>query len=113
MAHTDLPRNGFSGVFRTVPGSGYLDGIGDLSVFTSGTSFHRPIFPAATLNPGFPAPASHDIDAVPCAISGPVHVVGVTGSERTARVERGRVDRERILSPAGRGTWRRAAGWFW
>ena len=48
MVHADLPRNDFSELFRTVQGSGRLDGIGDLSVFASGTSFHRPRFPPAT-----------------------------------------------------------------
>ena len=102
MVHADLPRNGFSGVFRTVQGSGHLDGIGDLSVFASGTSFHRPVFLPATRTPGFPAPASHDTDAVPCAISGHIHMVGATGSERAAWVEQGRVDRERILTSRAR-----------
>ncbi len=85
MVHTDLPRHGFSELFRTVLGSGHLDGIGDLSVFASGTSFHRTIFPPATLNLGFSAMASHDTDAVPCATSDHVHMVGATGSERAAR----------------------------
>ena len=56
------------------------------------------MFPPATLNPGLPATALHDIDAVPCAISDYVHMVGATGSERAARVEQGRVDREGILT---------------
>ncbi len=102
MVHTDLPRNDFSELFRTVQGSGRLDGIGDLSVFASGTSFHRPIFPPATLNFGFPATASYDSDTVPCAISDHVHMVGATGSERAAWVEQERVDRERILTSRAR-----------
>ena len=102
MVYTDLPRNDFSELFRTVQESGHLDGIGDLSVFASGTSFHRPIFPPATLNLGFSATASHYTDAVPCTISDHVHMVGATGSERAAWVEQGRVDWERILTSRAR-----------
>ncbi|MCY4589495.1 MAG: SAM-dependent methyltransferase [Alphaproteobacteria bacterium] len=102
MVYTDLPRNDFSELFRTVLGSGHLDGIGDLSVFASGTSFHRPIFPPSTLNLGFSATASHYTDAVPCAISGHVHMVGATDSERAAWVEQGRLDWERILTSRAR-----------
>ena len=102
MVHTGLPRNGFSGVFRTAQGSGHLDGTGDLSVFASGTSFHRPIFPPVTLAPRLPGPASHDTDAAPCAISDHVHMVGATGSERAAWAAQGRVDRERILTSRAR-----------
>lgn len=97
LVYTDLPRNDFSAMFRTVHGSGRLAAVADLSIFASATSFHRPIFPRGTLDLGFSATASHYIDTVPCAISGHVHMVGAAGAERAAYVAQGQADWERML----------------
>lgn len=101
MVYTDLPRNDFGQVFRNVHGladlTGYANDIEDLYVFASGTSFHKPIFPAGTLNLGFSATASHYISEKPGVISNHVHMVGAEGAERAAYVEQGRADWERML----------------
>jgi hypothetical protein len=101
MVYTDLPRNDFSQVFRNIHGhtdvATYVNDVDNLYVFASATSFHRPIFPPATLNLGFSATASHYISEVPGTISNHVHMVGATGAERAAFVEQGRRDWERML----------------
>ncbi|MDA0342327.1 MAG: SAM-dependent methyltransferase [Proteobacteria bacterium] len=101
MVYTDLPRNDFSQVFQNIHGQTdietYIDEIDDLSVFASATSFHKPIFPAGTLNLGFSATASHYISEKPGVISNHVHMVGAEGAERAAYVEQGRIDWERML----------------
>jgi len=101
MVYTDLPRNDFSQVFQNIHGQTdietYIDEIDDLYVFASATSFHKPIFPAGTLNLGFSATASHYISEKPGVISDHVHMVGASGAEREAYVEQGRLDWERML----------------
>jgi hypothetical protein len=101
IVYTDLPRNDFSQVFRTIHGQtdiqSYYPEIDDLYVFASGTSFHQPIFPAASLHLGFSATASHYIATNPCNISNHVHMVGALGAERQAYAEQGRRDWERML----------------
>jgi hypothetical protein len=101
MVYTDLPRNDFSQVFQNIHGQTdietYIDEIDDLSVFASATSFHKPIFPAGSLNLGFSATASHYISEKPGVISNHVHMVGAEGAERAAYVEQGRIDWERML----------------
>ena len=113
MIYTDLPRNDFSQLFRNVLGlsdsDSYFDEIGDLHVFASGTSFHRPIVPPRTLHLGFSATASHYLSEKPARIENHVHMVGASGAERTAYAEQGRRDweamllhRARELAPGGR-----------
>ena len=113
MVYTDLPRNDFSQVFQNIHGQTdiqtYIDEIDDLYVFTSATSFHKPIFPAGSLDLGFSATASHYISEKPGVISNHVHMVGAEGAERDAFIEQGRVDwesmllnRARELAPGGR-----------
>ena len=101
MVYTDLPRNDFSQVFQNIHGQTdietYIDAIDNLFVFASATSFHKPIFPAGTLNLGFSATASHYISEQPGVISNHVHMVGAAGAERDAYVEQGRLDWERML----------------
>ena len=113
MVYTDLPRNDFSQVFRTVLGlSGtptYINEINDLFVLAAGTSFHRPILPPGTLHLGFSATASHYLSEKPTRIENHVHMVGATSAERAAYAEQGRRDwetmllhRARELAPGGR-----------
>lgn len=101
MVYTDLPRNDFGQVFRNVHGlsdvKGYGDKIDNLYVYASGTSFHKPMFPAGTLNLGFSATASHYISEKPGVITNHVHMVGAEGAERAAYAEQGRIDWERML----------------
>jgi hypothetical protein len=101
MVYTDLPRNDFSQVFQNIHGQteieSYIEEIENLFVFASATSFHKPIFPAGTLNLGFSATASHYISEKPGVISNHVHMVGAEGAEREAYVEQGRLDWERML----------------
>lgn len=101
MVYTDLPRNDFAQVFRIIHGQtdieSYLPEIENLYVFASGTSFHEPIFPPASLHLAFSATASHYIAKVPCNIPDHVHMVGATGAVRAAYEEQGRLDWERLL----------------
>lgn len=102
MVYTDLPRNDFSQVFCNVHGlsdaKSYIDDFENLFVMASGTSFHKRIFPAGTLNLGFSATASHYISDRPCNITNHVHMVGADGAERAAYTEQGRKDWESMLS---------------
>ena len=79
MVYTDLPKNDFSQVFQNVHGQTdvetYIDDLENIFVFSSATSFHKPIFPAGTLNLGFSATASHYISEKPGVISNHVHMV--------------------------------------
>ncbi|MEZ5649851.1 MAG: hypothetical protein R3E87_04815 [Burkholderiaceae bacterium] len=113
MVYTDLPRNDFSQVFQLVHGltdtPSYLPEIDGVYVFTSGTSFHQPIFPPQSLHLGFSATASHYISEIPCDISDHVHMVGASGLEREAFTVQGARDwanmlalRARELVPGGR-----------
>ncbi|MBT4352999.1 MAG: SAM-dependent methyltransferase [Rhodospirillaceae bacterium] len=101
MVYTDLPKNDFSQVFQNVHGQTdvetYINEIDNLFVFSSATSFHKPIFPAGTLNLGFSATASHYISEKPGTISDHIHMVGATGDERDAYEEQGRLDWEGML----------------
>ena len=101
MVYTDLPRNDFSQLFRNVLGlagtASYFDEIDGLHVFASGTSFHRPIVPPATLHLGFSATASHYLSKKPARIENHVHMVGASGAERAAYNEQGRRDWEAML----------------
>ena len=101
MVYTDLPKNDFSQVFQNVHGQTdvetYIDGLDNIFVFSSATSFHKPIFPAGTLNLGFSATASHYISEKPGVISNHVHMVGAKGDERLAYEEQGRKDWEGML----------------
>ena len=113
MVYTDLPKNDFSQVFQNVHGQTdmktYIADIEDLYIFSSATSFHKPIFPAGSLNLGISATASHYVSEQPCIISNHVHMVGSAGEERAAYQEQGRLDwekmllnRARDLAPTGR-----------
>ncbi|MGI9464570.1 MAG: SAM-dependent methyltransferase [Aestuariivirgaceae bacterium] len=113
MVYTDLPRNDFSQVFQMIHGltdtKSYYDEIDDLYVYASGTSFHQPIVPPATLNLGFSATASHYVSKTPINISNHVHMVGAEGEERAAFAAQGAKDwesmllwRTRELVPGGR-----------
>ena len=101
MVYTDLPKNDFSQVFQNVHGQTdvetYIDDLENIFVFSSATSFHKPIFPAGTLNLGFSATASHYISEKPGVISNHVHMVGAKGDERAAYEEQGRQDWEGML----------------
>ncbi len=101
MIYTDLPRNDFSQVFQIVHGltdtDSYLPEIPNVHVYASGTSFHHPIVPAATLDLGFSATASHYIETVPCNIADHVHMVGAAPAERAAYEHTGAQDWERML----------------
>jgi len=113
MVYTDLPRNDFGHLFRTVHGltdvPSELGDIPGLFVFASATSFHQPMFPPERLHLGFSATASHYISEKPGIISNHVHMVGAGGAERAAYEDQGRRDwqvmlanRARELAPGGR-----------
>jgi hypothetical protein len=101
LIYTDLPRNDFSQLFRTIHGQAgihsYLEGIDNVFVLASANSFHRQIVPSSTLHLGFSSTASHYISAVPTQVSGHVHMVGAKGKERDAFKAQGARDWERML----------------
>lgn len=102
LTYTDLPGNDFSQVFRNTQGLGgagdFLTRYDDLHVFASATSFHRRIFPDASLDFGFSATAMHWCSETAGQISDHVHAVGATGAERDAFTAVGMRDWETILT---------------
>jgi hypothetical protein len=115
LTYTDLPYNDFSVLFRRLHG---VLGAQDpeplaqergLFTFAAGTSFHRQIFPDATLSFGFSATAMHYLSAKPGPIADHVHAVGGTRDEIALYRSQGRLDwatillaRARELVPGGR-----------
>ncbi len=101
IVYTDLPRNDFSQLFKTVHGQTdietYYGSIPDLYPFASGTSFHQAIFPRESVDLFFSATATHYISKAPCNITNHVHMVGAKGEERRQWEELGRVEWERLL----------------
>ena len=75
----------------------YIEDIENLYIFSSATSFHKPIFPAGSLNLVISATTSHYVSEQPGIISNHVHMVGSAGKERAAYQEQGRLDWERML----------------
>ncbi|MFI4996653.1 MAG: SAM-dependent methyltransferase [Hyphomicrobiales bacterium] len=106
IVYTDLPRNDFSQLFRTIHGQteikSYYGEIDEVYPFASGTSFHQRIFPGESVNLAFSATASHYISKVPCNISNHVHMVGATGEERRAYDGVGRREWDNLLGLRGR-----------
>jgi hypothetical protein len=113
IVYTDLPRNDFSQLFRTIHNqtdvASYYGELDEVYPFASGTSFHQKIFPANSLNLAFSATASHYISKIPSNISDHVHMVGAKGEERLAYEEIGGAEwanllalRARELVPGGR-----------
>jgi SAM-dependent methyltransferase len=102
IVYTDLPRNDFSQLFRTIHGQteaeSYYGQIPDVYPFASGTSFHQPIVPPASLDLAFSATASHYISKAPVDIPDHVHMVGATGAVRQAWEEAGRVEWARMMA---------------
>lgn len=102
IVYTDLPRNDFSQLFRTIHNQtdvkSYYGEIPEVYPFASATSFHDRIFPEASLNLAFSATASHYISKVPCHISDHVHMVGASGDERRAYEAVGRAEWDRLLA---------------
>jgi hypothetical protein len=103
LTHTDLPYNDFSALFRLVhgllPGREH-DGLRDFHgvfSFASGTSFHRQIFPDATLSLGFSATAMHWLSRLPATLVDHVHAVGAHGAVRGAFAAQAAADWETIL----------------
>ena len=101
MVYTDLPKNDFSQVFQNVHGqtdmATYINDIDDLYVFSSATSFHKPIFPAGSLNLGISATASHYVSERTMHNFQPYPYGRVFGGERSAYQEQGRLDWEQML----------------
>ena len=102
IVYTDLPRNDFSQLFRTIHDQteikSYYGEIDEVYPFASGTSFHERIFPSESLDLAFSATASHYISKVPCNISGHVHMVGARGEERRAYDAVGRSEWDKLLA---------------
>ncbi|MFO1091507.1 MAG: SAM-dependent methyltransferase [Hyphomicrobiales bacterium] len=96
IVYTDLPRNDFSQLFRTVHNQtdrqSYVGEVDNVFPLASATSFHDAILPPETLDLGFSSTASHYIARVPCNISTHVHMVGAKGEERDAFVRQGAAD---------------------
>ena len=101
IVYTDLPRNDFSQLFKTVHGQTdletYYGAIPDVYPMASATSFHQAIFAAESVNLMFSATATHYISKAPCNISNHVHMVGATGDERRRWDDIGRIEWERLL----------------
>jgi hypothetical protein len=101
IMYTDLPRNDFSQLFRTIHNQteikSYYGELDEVYPFASATSFHQKIFPEASLNLAFSATASHYISKVPCNISDHVHMVGAKGPERAAYESVGRAEWDNLL----------------
>ena len=102
IVYTDLPRNDFSQLFRTIHNqtelSSYYGEVERIFPFASGTSFHERIFPDNSLDLAFSATASHYISKIPGTISDHVHMVGARGAERQAYEELGRREWARLLA---------------
>jgi DNA-binding transcriptional ArsR family regulator len=115
VTYTDLPHNDFSALFRLLhgllPGKEAV-GLADLPgvfTFASGTSFHRQVFPNATLALGFSATAMHWLSRLPATLSEHVHAVGAVGGALAAFRAQAAADweaillaRARELAPGGR-----------
>lgn len=108
LVYTDLPRNDFGHLFRTVHGltdvASALGDIPDLFVYASATSFHKAMFAPGTLHLGFSATASHYISERPGALSSHVHMActGVASAERAAYEAQGRRDWQALLTSRAR-----------
>lgn len=108
ITYTDLPHNDFSVLFRRlhglldVSGQGALASMDGLYTFASGTSFHRQIFPDATLSLGFSATAMHWLSARPGGIADHVHAVGATEAEAASYREQAAADWVSILGARAR-----------
>src|SRR5580700_8904872 len=102
IVYTDLPRNDFSQLFRTIHNQtdlvSYYGELDEIYPYASGTSFHQKIFAAQSLNLAFSATASHYISKVPCNISNHVHMVGASGAERRAYEAVGRDEWANLLA---------------
>jgi hypothetical protein len=102
IVYTDLPRNDFSQLFRMLHGQtatpSYYGKIPGVFPFASATSFHQAIVPEGSLDLGFSATASHYISKAPCNITGHVHMVRATGSERAAWDDIGRKEWQHMLA---------------
>ena len=101
MTYTDLPKTDYSQLFQIVHGltdtQSYADGIDDLYISASATSFHRQIVPTGTLDLGHSATASHYITEVPVPIEDHLHMVRATGEVRAAFEAKGAADWENFL----------------
>ncbi|MFI5014516.1 MAG: SAM-dependent methyltransferase [Hyphomicrobiales bacterium] len=102
IVYTDLPRNDFSQLFRTIHNQtdikSYYGELDEVYPFASGTSFHQRIFPRNSLNLAFSATASHYVSKVPCDITNHVHMVGASGEERRAYDAVGRSEWDNLLA---------------
>ena len=81
IVYTDLPRNDFSQLFRTIHGQTELRATtarsrSALSRSLPGPRSTKAIFPRDSLDLAFSATASHYISKVPGTISDHVHMVG-------------------------------------
>jgi hypothetical protein len=103
MVYTDLPRNDFGHLFRTVHGltdvESTLGAIPGLFIQASATSFHEPMFPPGTLHLGFSATASHYLSEKSRQLSTDTHMAGtgVPPAERAAYEAQGRRDWQSFL----------------
>jgi hypothetical protein len=102
IVYTDLPRNDFSQLFRTIHNqtdvASYYGELNEIYPFASATSFHQKIFPENSLNLAFSATASHYVSKTPCNITDHVHMVGSRGQERRAYDEAGRAEWDNLLA---------------
>jgi hypothetical protein len=102
IVYTDLPRNDFSQLFRTLHNQtdikSYLGELDEIYPLASGTSFHQQIFPENSVNFVFSATASHYVSKVPCNITDHVHMVGASGAERRAYEVVGRSEWDNLLA---------------
>ena len=102
VTYTDLPRNDYSALFTTVHGgrpgvTSYRDEHDGIFVYAAATSFFEPIFPPGTIDFGFSATAMHWLSALPCPVSGHIHMAGAHGEELESLRARARADWQAIL----------------
>eukprot|EP00752_Nemacystus_decipiens_P016970 g15195.t1 len=103
LTYTDLPSNDFSTLFRTMqglqgdPALAYQARFDGVYVHGCGAGFHRPLFPAGSLDFGFSATAMHYLSETPRDIPGHVHAVGAEGAAAEAFAAQAAADWERIL----------------
>lgn len=104
--YTDLPGADYGFMFRMLSGleadfPTYITNH-NIFAFSTGISFHRPVFPPNTIDLAFSAHAMHWLSERPPVIEGHIHAVGATGSALNRIREIARKDWEAIIAHRAR-----------